>query len=62
MTKLHTFDESGEATNIDLKRMVDVVAAAGFKGTLSIETTSPDAAHTNENILKSKALLQKYLG
>jgi sugar phosphate isomerase/epimerase len=60
--KIHTFDESGEATNISLKRMVEVVAKSGFKGPWSIETTAPDAWHTNENILKSKALLEKYLG
>jgi sugar phosphate isomerase/epimerase len=60
--KIHTFDESGEATNIDLKRMVAAAASAGFKGTWSIETTSGDPWHTNESILKSKALLQKYLG
>lgn len=60
--KLHHFDDSGEATNISLKRMAEAIAATGFRGTWSIETTSPDAAHTNENVLKSKALLQKYLG
>jgi sugar phosphate isomerase/epimerase len=59
--KLWGFDEAGEATNIDAKRMVQAVEGAGFRGTWSIETNAPDAWHTNEAVLKSKALLQKYL-
>ena len=59
--KVYSFDEAGEAGNIDLKRMVGIVEGAGFRGPWSIETTAPDAWHANECVLKSKALLQKYL-
>ena len=59
--KVYSFDDAGEAGNIDLKRMVAAVSAGGFRGTWSIETSSPDAWHANECVLKSKALLQKYL-
>jgi sugar phosphate isomerase/epimerase len=60
--KLRDFNESGEAGNIDLKRMVQIAQAAGFRGPWSIECSAPDAAHANEAVLKSKALLQKHLG
>jgi L-ribulose-5-phosphate 3-epimerase len=59
--KLYNFDEAGEAGNISLKRMVEAVAPSGFRGPWSIECSAPDAWHTNETVLKSKALLQKYL-
>jgi sugar phosphate isomerase/epimerase len=59
--KVYNFDEAGEAGNIDFKRMAAAVSGAGFRGTWSIETNAPDAWHTNEAVLKSKALLQKYL-
>lgn len=57
--KMFTFDENGEDPRVDVGRCVKIIRDAGYKGYWGIEFEGPGDDH--EGVLKSKALLEKYL-
>ena len=57
--KMLEFDETGEEANIDIGRCVNIFKDAGYDGYYLIEYEGPTDDH--EGVLKSKALLEKYL-
>lgn len=57
--KLYEFDESGEDTKIDVKRCLSILKNAKYDGYLGIEFEG--AGEDFEGIIKSKALIEKYL-
>lgn len=58
--KMFTFDENGEDPRIDVGRCVRILRDAGYEGYWGIEFEGP--GDDGEGVLKSKALLEKYLG
>jgi len=57
--KSHFFDEQGNDTGIDYKRMMDIVKKSGFKGWVGIEFEG-DKISEDEGIKKTKALLERF--
>jgi len=57
--KMYEFDEQGEETRLDIKRIIGILEDIGFDAYLAIEFEGPGSDH--EGVLKSKALLEKYL-
>ncbi|MCI4670115.1 MAG: sugar phosphate isomerase/epimerase [Bacteroidia bacterium] len=57
--KSYTFDQDGEETTIDYKRMLKVAQDAGYKGYIGIEFEG-DELSEEEGILATKRLLEKY--
>lgn len=57
--KMYTFDENGEDTRIDVGRCVKILRDADYEGYWGIEYEG--AGDDHEGVLKSKALLEKYL-
>src|SRR5690349_17776872 len=58
--KTYDFDANGEQPLIDYKKMLGIVKASGFKGYIGVEfegNTQPE----EEGIVKTKALVEKYL-
>ena len=58
--KTYDFDNNGEQSKMDYKRLIDIVKASGFSGYIGVEfegNTQPE----EEGIRKTKALLEKYL-
>lgn len=56
--KSHAFNEQGEETKIDYKRVLDIMKAANYKGPLSIEFEGP--GDPVEGVKKTRNLLVKY--
>jgi len=56
--KSYAFDEQGDQSIIDYKKMLEVVAAAGYDGYIGIEYEGSDMSE-KEGILATKALLEK---
>jgi sugar phosphate isomerase/epimerase len=56
--KTYDFDERGEETTIDYRRMMGIVMAAGFHSWLGIEYEG-DRLGEREGIAKTKALLER---
>jgi sugar phosphate isomerase/epimerase len=56
--KSHDFDERGEETQIDYRRMLKIVTDAGFHSWIGIEYEG-DRLPEQEGVLKTKALLEK---
>jgi len=57
--KMLEFDEAGEEKNIDIGRCIRIFEQVGYDGYYLIEYEGPTDDH--EGVLKSKALLEKYL-
>jgi sugar phosphate isomerase/epimerase len=57
--KTHEFGEDGEDLNIDIGRCVRIVKDAGYDGSFGIEFEGAGSDH--EGVLKTKALLERYL-
>jgi sugar phosphate isomerase/epimerase len=58
--KSHDFNEQGEETNIDYKKMFDIVKAANWTGIVGIEYEGSKLSE-EEGIRKTKALLDRIL-
>ncbi len=57
--KTHEFGEDGEDVNIDIGRCVRIMKDAGYDGPFGIEFEGSGSDH--EGVLKTKALLERYL-
>lgn len=57
--KMYTFDAAGEDPRVDVERLVRIMKDAGYSGYWGIEFEGPGDDH--EGVLKSKALLEKYI-
>ena len=57
--KSYAFDDSGEETTIDYKRMIDIVKAAGYSGYIGIEYEGQKPSA--EGIMATKKLLEKHI-
>ncbi|MBK9150773.1 MAG: sugar phosphate isomerase/epimerase [Saprospiraceae bacterium] len=57
--KSYDFDEKGEETTIDYKRMLDIVKNSGYKGFVGVEYEG-DKLGEEEGIKATKILLEKY--
>ena len=57
--KTHFFDEQGNDTVVDYKRMMEIVKKSGYKGWVGIEFEG-DKLSEDEGIKKSKALLERF--
>ena len=58
--KSYDFDEQGNETTIDFKRMMDIVKNAGYKGYIGIEYEG-NRMSEDEGILATKNLLEKLI-
>lgn len=58
--KSHNFDAEGNETEIDYKRVMDIVKASGFKGTIGVEYEGSELSEI-EGIKATKALVEKLL-
>ena len=58
--KSYDFDEQGNETTIDFKRMMDIVKNAGYKGYVGIEYEG-NRMSEDEGILATKNLLEKLI-
>ena len=58
--KSYDFDEQGNETTIDYKRMMDIVKNAGYKGYVGIEYEG-NRMTEDEGILATKNLLEKLI-
>jgi hydroxypyruvate isomerase len=58
--KSYDFDEQGNETTIDYKRMMDIVKNAGYKGYVGIEYEG-NRMSEDEGILATKNLLEKLI-
>lgn len=56
--KSHEFDGAGEETQTDYRRMLAIVAGAGYRGRVGIEYEG-ETLHEREGILATKALLER---
>jgi len=56
--KSHDFDENGDETNIDYRKMLTIVKDAGYKGYVGIEYEGSKLSE-EEGIKKTKVLLEK---
>ena len=59
--KCYDFDAAGDETTIDFARMMQIVAAAGYRGYVGIEYEG-ERLPEREGIAASKALLERYQG
>ena len=57
--KTHEFGDDGEDLNIDIGRCVRIMKDAGYDGSFGIEFEGAGSDH--EGVLKTKALLERYL-
>src|SRR5690606_19671905 len=57
--KSHDFEANGLEKNIDYKKMLDIVKAAGYRGYVGIEYEGTNLSEV-EGIKATKALLEKY--
>ena len=57
--KSHDFNEMGEETHTDFKRMLEIVKAAGFNGWIGVEYEG-DGLSEDDGIKATKALLEKH--
>jgi sugar phosphate isomerase/epimerase len=58
--KTYDFDNNGEQSKIDYKKMIDLVKESGFKGYIGIEYEGNNQPE-EDGIRKTKMLLEKYL-
>ena len=58
--KSNDFDDNGQEVNIDYKRMIDIVVAAGYKGYVGIEYEGT-AMSEEDGVKATKRLLEKYI-
>ena len=58
--KSHAFDSDGNETNIDYKKMIQIVKDAGFNGWIGIEYEGSELSE-DEGIKATKALLEKVI-
>ena len=58
--KTYDFEADGEQSRMNYKRLLGIVKASGFKGFIGIEFEGL-AQPEEEGILKTKALIEKYL-
>jgi len=54
------FNEAGDETNIDYKRLIKIVKKAGYKGFIGIEYEGSELSDS-EGILATKKLLERYI-
>ena len=59
--KTYDFDEAGDETTIDYRRMMRIVSAAGFRSWMGIEYEG-NRLSEREGIAKTKALLERFAG
>jgi len=57
--KAGQFDEQGNETRIDYYKMIKIVLDAGYRDFIGIESGGPSPEGEHENILKTKALLER---
>ena len=58
--KSYDFDDGGEETTIDYKKMLDLIKAADYKGFIGIEYEGNRLSEA-DGIRATKALLEKYI-
>ena len=55
--KSYAFDDQGNETTIDFKRMLTIIRDAGFRGHIGVEFEGP--GDEDQGVLATKALLQR---